>query len=123
MSFLYPAFLIGALAIAIPIVLHLLRRDIAPEVPFTAVRLLRRAPIERSQRRRLREILLLTARVAALLLLAMAFARPFAASSATGALRIVAVDRSFSMGGSGRFERALTQARTAIDAAAVGEQV
>ena len=123
MSFLYPAFMIGALAVAIPIVLHLLRRDIAPEVPFTAVRLLRRAPIERSKRKRLREILLLAARVAALLLLAAAFARPYAASSATGSLRLVAVDRSFSMGGPDRFERALTQARTAIDAAAVGEQV
>jgi hypothetical protein len=123
MSFLYPAFLFGALAVAIPIVLHLLRRDIAPEVPFSAVRLLQRAPIERSKRRRLREILLLAARVAALLLLAAAFARPYAASSATGSLRIVAVDRSFSMGGTGRFDRALTQARTAINAAGVGEQV
>ena len=42
MSFLYPIFLAGAVAIAIPIALHLLRRDVAPEVPFTAVRLLRR---------------------------------------------------------------------------------
>ena len=123
MSFLYPAFLIGAIAVAVPVVLHLLRRDIAPVVPFTAVRLLRRAPIERSKRRRLQEILLLAARVAALLLLAAAFARPYAASSATGSLRIVALDRSFSMGGSGRFDRAITQARSAIDAAAAGEQV
>jgi hypothetical protein len=123
MSFLYPAFLLGALAVALPIVLHLLRRDIAPEVPFTAVRLLRRAPIERSKRRRLREIVLLAARVAALLLLAAAFARPYTASSAFGSLRIVAVDRSFSMGGAGRFERALSHARAAIDAGRVGEQV
>ena len=77
MSFLYPAFLLGALAIAIPIVLHLLRRDVAPEVPFTAVRLLHRAPVERADRRRLRDLLLLAARVAALLLLAAAFARPY----------------------------------------------
>ena len=35
MSFLFPAFLAGSVAIAIPIVLHLLRRDVAPEVPFT----------------------------------------------------------------------------------------
>src|SRR4029453_15229798 len=66
MSFLYPAFLIGSVAIAVPIVLPLLRRDVAPEVPFTAVRLLRRSPIERPARRRLRELLLLVARVIAL---------------------------------------------------------
>ena len=40
MRFLYPVFL-TALAAAIPVVLHFLRRDIAPEVPFSAVRLLR----------------------------------------------------------------------------------
>ena len=56
MTFLYPAFLLGAIAIAIPIVLHLMRRDVAPEVPFTAVRLLRRSPIQRSKRRRLRDL-------------------------------------------------------------------
>jgi hypothetical protein len=104
MNFLYPAFLLGALAVAIPIVLHLLRRDVAPEVPFTAVRLLRKSPVERSRRRRLRDILLLAARVAALLLLAAAFARPYAsrAEAAATGLRIVAVDVSFSMGAPGR---------------------
>jgi len=59
MNFLYPAFLLGGLAIAVPIVLHFLRRDIAPAVPFTAVRLLRKSPVARSKRRRLRDLLLL----------------------------------------------------------------
>jgi hypothetical protein len=72
-SFLFPAFLLGALAIAIPIALHFMRRDVAPEVPFSAVRLLSRSPVERSRRRRLRDLLLLAARVAALLLLAIRF--------------------------------------------------
>ena len=106
MSFLYPAFLAAALAIAVPIVLHLLRRDAAPEVPFTAVRLLRRGPVERSRRRRLRDLLLLAARVAAILLLAAAFARPYMAARGDAGLRVVAVDRSFSMAAPGRFERA-----------------
>jgi hypothetical protein len=114
-SFLYPAFLIGALAIAIPIALHLMRRDVAPEVPFTAVRLLRRSPVERSRRRRLRDFLLLAARVAALLLLAAAFARPYVSGAADAGMRIVAIDRSFSMSAGDQFVRARELARAAID--------
>jgi hypothetical protein len=116
-SFLYPAFLIGSIAIALPIVLHLLRRDVAPEVPFTAVRLLRRSPVERPARRRLRELILLAARVLALLLLAAAFARPYVQGSTPSTVSVVAIDRSYSMSGGDRFERALDLARQAIDRA------
>ena len=124
MSFLYPAFLLGALAIALPVVLHLLRRDVAPEVPFTAVRLLRQSPIDRTRRRRLRDLLLLVARVAALALLALAFARPyFTQASTLPRLRIVAVDRSFSMGAPGQFARAVALAREAVGEAGVGDRV
>ena len=124
MNFLYPAFLIGSLLVAVPIVLHLLRRDVAPEVPFTAVRFLKKSPIERTRRRRLRDLLLLAARVAAVLLLAAAFARPyFADASHGGSLRIIAIDRSYSMGAPGQFERAITRARAAIDQAATAERV
>jgi hypothetical protein len=77
MSFLAPLFLIGAAAAAVPIVLHLLRREPEARVKFAAVRMLRPAPIETADRRRLRELLLLALRVAALALLALAFARPF----------------------------------------------
>lgn len=123
MSFLYPVFLIGGLAVAVPIVLHLLRRDVAPEVPFTAVRLLRRSPVERPRRRRLRDVLLLAARIAALLLLAAAFARPYAAGSAPASTRVVAIDRSFSMSAPGQFAAALERARRAIDSAGSTERV
>ena len=80
MSFLSPLFLLGALAAAMPIVLHLLKREPEARVKFSAVQLLRHAPVEHTSRRRLRELLLLALRVAALLLLALAFARPFLAS-------------------------------------------
>jgi von Willebrand factor type A domain len=59
---------------------------------------------------------LLLARVAALLLLAAAFARPYVLGTTPGRLRVVAVDRSFSMGGQGRFERALGLALDAVNA-------
>jgi hypothetical protein len=124
MNFLYPAFLIGGVAVAVPVVLHFLRRDVAPEVPFSAVRLLRRSPIARSRRHRLRDLLLLAARVIALLLLATAFARPYIiGGSSTSTVRIVAIDRSFSMGAPGRFARALEIARHAIDDATAAERV
>jgi Aerotolerance regulator N-terminal/von Willebrand factor type A domain len=125
MRFLYPVFLIGALAAAIPIVLHFMRRHLAPEVPFSAVRLLRGSPVPQAERRRLRDLLLLAARILAILLLAAAFARPYLAGPASGSpgLRIVAIDRSFSMGAPGRFARALVEARGAIDQAPAGEPV
>ena len=124
MSFLYPIFLAGALAIAIPIALHLLRRDVAPEVPFTAVRLLRRSPLEQTRRRRLRDLLLLAGprRGAAA---ARGGVRPaVSVASAAGApsLRIVAIDRSFSMGAPGRFQQAQALAREAVAAAGSGQQ-
>src|SRR5215510_1556836 len=107
LSFLSPLFLAGAAAAAIPIVLHLLKREPEPRVKFAPVKLLRQAPVEDTQKHRLRELLLLALRVASLVLLALAFARPFfasgAAAGATGAT-IIALDTSSSL--SNRFERA-----------------
>ena len=117
MSFLFPAFLFGALAIAIPIILHLIKREVAPRLPFSDIRFLTRAPVTQARRKRRREWLLLALRVTALLLLALAFARPF--FDATGTLgrpvTIIAVDRSFSMSPPPRFERARALARDVID--------
>jgi len=118
MSFLTPLYLFGAALIALPLILHLLRRDVAPPVPFTAVSLLRKSPVDRSRRHRLRDLILLAARICALLLLAASFARPYhAAAPATTRTTIVAIDRSFSMGAPSRFERARILARQAIDQA------
>lgn len=126
MSFLSPLFLVGALAAAVPIVLHLLKRAPEPRVRFSAVRLLRNAPIERTDRRRLNDLLLLALRVAALLLLAAAFARPFFAfggETSTSGVTVVALDTSLSMSGPVRFERARTLARAAVDQAPSGALV
>ncbi len=118
MSFLSPLFLLGALAAAVPIVLHLLRKEPDTTVKFAAVTMLEDAPVEHADRRRLRELLLLALRVAALLLLALAFARPFLTSDAAGAATgatIVALDTSFSLSAPGRFAAAQALARAAID--------
>src|SRR4051812_25537922 len=125
MRFLTPLYLLGAALVTLPIVLHWLRRDVAPPVPFTAVRLLRQSPIDRSRRRRLRDLLLLAARVLALLLLAASFARPYVAGArSTTRSTIIAIDRSFSMSAPGRMERARELGRQAVsDAGTSGERV
>ena len=116
-SFLSPLFLVGAAAAAIPLALHLFFRRTEPVIDFAAMRYLRQAPVEHSRRRRLRELLLLALRIAALCLLALAFARPFLSESAaalSGPVTMVLVDTSASMTAPGQFERAKAQATEAI---------
>lgn len=117
-GFLSPLFLVGLLAVAVPIALHLFRRRIDPVVPFSAVRLLRQAPLEHRRRRRLEDLLLLALRVAALLLLAVAFARPYLVSGEArqeAPVTAVFVDVSASLDAPGRFAEAQRLAREAID--------
>ncbi len=121
MAFLSPLFLVGTLAAAVPIVLHLLKRQPDVSVKFSAVDLLASAPVETSERRRLRELLLLALRVAALVLLALAFARPFFATplaAGSSGVTIVALDTSLSMSAPGQFDRARARAREVIGEAA-----
>jgi hypothetical protein len=125
-GFLSPLFLAGAAAVAIPIAIHLFYRRTEPVVDFAATRYLRRAPVEQAQRRRLRELLLLALRVAALILLALAFARPYISQSAAAlAARgtMVLIDTSVSMSGPGQFERARALADQIVRNAAAGDVV
>jgi hypothetical protein len=119
MSLLAPLFMLGTLAAAVPIVLHLLKREPENRVRFSAVQLLRRAPVEHSSRRRLRELLLLALRVAALALMAFAFSRPFFTSglAASGSTTVIALDTSLSMSAPGQFEKAKQLAREAVESA------
>src|SRR5882724_2727682 len=126
LSFLAPLFLAGAAAAAVPIVLHLLKREPEARVKFAAVKLLKRAPVEHTEKRHLRELLLLALRIAALLLLAFAFARPFfatGAASSTAGVTVVALDTSYSLSAPGRFERAKQLAKDAITRAPAGDLV
>jgi len=120
LSFLSPLFLVGVAAAAIPIAIHLFYRRTEPVIEFAAMRYLRQAPVEESRRRRLRELLLLALRVTALVLLALAFARPYLAGAAvaSGEATVVLVDTSASMSGPGQFERARERASEVVRAAA-----
>ncbi|HZD03356.1 MAG TPA: BatA and WFA domain-containing protein, partial [Longimicrobiales bacterium] len=77
MGFLSPLFLLAALAVAVPVILHLFHRHRTRRIPFPALRYLRRTEREHARRIRLRQILLLMLRCAAVLLLVLAGARLF----------------------------------------------
>ena len=76
MSFLAPWALLLSAAAAVPLLLHLLRRRTGTRVEFPAVRYLLRAEKEHAREVRLRNIVLMLLRVAIVLAIAFAMARP-----------------------------------------------
>lgn len=78
MSFLAPLYLMLTGAVAIPLVIHLWRRRVGVRVEFPAARYLARAEKEHSRTLRIRNLLLMLLRVLAILLLALAAAKPVA---------------------------------------------
>jgi hypothetical protein len=116
-AFLSPLFLAGLAAAAIPIAIHLFYRRTEPLIEFAAMRYLRRAPVEDSHHRRLRELILLALRVAALALFAWAFARPYfnqSVAALTDTATVVLVDTSASLSAPGQFDRARQRAEQVI---------
>jgi hypothetical protein len=104
MSFLVPLFLLGLAGIAIPIAVHLTRRQRSNVVRFPSLMFLEKIPYQEQRRRHVQHWLLLLLRGLALALIVFAFARPFLdrsdllAGTASGPREIVLlVDRSFSM--------------------------
>jgi hypothetical protein len=77
MSFLAPLFLLGAAAIALPVLFHLVRRSTRERQSFSSLMFLKASPPRLSRRSRIEHWLLLLLRGAAVVLLAFAFARPF----------------------------------------------
>src|SRR4026209_430427 len=77
MSFLAPLFLIGALAVAAPIIFHLIRRTSRDKMPFSSLMFLQPTPPRVTRSSRLENLFLLLLRCLILCLLALGFARPF----------------------------------------------
>src|SRR5713101_2727357 len=77
MSFLTPLFLLGALAVALPVIFHLIRRTSREKTLFSSLMFLMPTPPRVTRRSRLENIFLLILRCLVLCLLALGFARPF----------------------------------------------
>jgi len=120
-SFLSPAFLAGLLAVAIPVLVHLRMRERRTSQPFPSLMFVRRIPHKSFRRRTPQNLLLFAARTLALVLLSLAFARPFfpvKAGTDRGAMgplgRVIALDVSASMQYEAVFPRAVAEAERAI---------
>jgi hypothetical protein len=121
MSFLSPWFLVAGLAVGVPIWLHLVRREQSVRVPFSSLMFFRRLPVKSVSRQRLKYLLLLAARLLIILLIALAFARPYLPSVArafTGGAQqkhvVILLDTSASMEQGDRWQKAIAAARDAV---------
>ena len=121
MAVLAPLFLAGLVALAVPVFLHLSQRAKQEPVRFPSLAFVRRVPFKTTERRRLRDRLLLLLRALAVALLVIAFARPFLERSAFGVADavqareiVVLLDRSASMGYGDRWDRARAAVRDVI---------
>ncbi len=121
-SFLTPLFLAGLLAVAVPIIIHLVRRYQGKLIEFPSLMFLRQLPVQSIRRRTIRDWPLLLMRIGALILIALAFARPVLqlGNEEDGiiqdALRevVIVLDRSWSMDRGERWERAVDEARSTL---------
>ena len=102
MDFLAPLMLIGAAGIAVPIVIHLIGRRRARRVRFAAIDFLFGSDRKVRRRLRLRELLLLAARILACAAVPLALAKPYTACQARGPVvargpqaAVLIIDNSF----------------------------
>jgi uncharacterized membrane protein len=105
MGFLAPLMLIGAIAIGVPIAIHLIGRKRAKVVPFAALEFLMATKRKTARRLRLRERILLVVRALACVAVAIALAKPFTSCERKGPqvtrgpqAAVIVIDDSFAAG-------------------------
>ena len=119
MSFLYPLFLIGGAAVAAPIIFHMIRRVTRDKVAFSSLMFLKPSPPKLTKKSRIEHWFLLLLRCLVLLLMALAFSRPYFSNDQSVELEAdervrhcLLLDRSASMRRDGVWEDALKKAET-----------
>jgi len=122
MSFLNPFLLFGSLALAIPVLIHLVRREKSEIVPFSSLMFLLKVPKRSIRQQKIKNLLLMALRLLILALLVGAFARPYLtqpakpAGNATANRGVVLMlDNSYSMRYGNNFDRLKTEAQKRID--------
>src|SRR5271170_4008347 len=118
MGFLAPWFLAGLAGLAIPVYLHLLKKQTMQPKAVSSLMFFESRTQSSTRHRRLRYYFLLALRLLLLLLLILAFANPFinrdAAALASQRLVLIVIDNSFSMRAGTRLADAKTAAMSVL---------
>ena len=127
MGFFTPWFLAGAVAVGLPVWLHLLRKHKTTPLPFSSLMFFEKRTQSSIKHRRLRYLLLFAARALLVLLLVLAFAHPYVrqtvlASKRSGEVTVLAVDNSLSMRAGTRLSQAKSAAKSAIGGLRLGQR-
>ena len=127
MTLLAPAFLLGLLAIGVPVWLHRLSSTNPNRQVFSSVMFLEPGEPRRVLAKKLQYLLLLALRIGVLFLLALAFAGPALLGAVqnlvteTARLHVIVLDQSASMGHGERWQRAEAAADSVLDELGTGD--
>jgi hypothetical protein len=120
MGLFAPWFLAGLAGLALPVYLHLLKKQTTKPKPVSSLMFFESRTQSSTRHRRLRYLLLLALRMLVLFLLILAFANPFidrnSAAMASNRLVLLVIDNSFSMRAGTRLNDAKDQAMSVLSA-------
>jgi len=124
MNFLNPFFLFGSALLAVPVLIHLVRRERSEVVPFSSLMFLLKIPKRVIRQQMLKNILLMALRLLLIALLVGIFARPYLMQSATpdaakggqGRGYVMLLDNSYSMRYGMNFDKMKSEALSRINA-------
>lgn len=121
-AFLAPLFLAGFVALAVPVIIHLVHRQHPDGKAFPSLMFLQQIPVKTQRKQRIRHWLLFLMRCLAIALFVLAFARPMfdgadeaAALAGGGRDLVIVLDRSYSMSYGGRWADGVAAAQRVID--------
>src|SRR5436190_18132586 len=122
MSFLNPFLLFGSLALAIPVLIHLVRREKSEIIPFSSLMFLLKVPKRSIRQQKIKNLLLMALRLLILALLVGAFARPYmtqpakpVANANSNRGTVLMLDNSYSMRYGNNFDSLKSAAKKRID--------
>jgi len=123
LSWINPLYLTGLLLLALPVLIHLLRRQHSRSLKFPSLLFLQQIQWREKRRLEIRHWLLLLLRCLLFLLIVIAFARPFLVGNMTANTfdqertdSVILIDRSYSMRIGDRWQQAQQSALQLVDA-------